>query len=428
MENIGLLVKQARLQKQMKQLSLAKGICSVSYLSKLENSQITPSEEILSSLLQRLDLSISEVNFEEELYFLHMVKAVYKNSILERNKEIVSTDINELESKNIIFKNQIYSFDFLLMLMRLHLITERDLSRVESLMEYIEINKMKLTQHQKYVFHINKALLSFSKEEYTYAVEFIEQALKFHQTIALEKWELADLYNVAAICYLTMNYNYSAIEFAQKSLSIYRDLLIYKRTIDCHITIGISYKRNYKYPESEEHFKAAQMLIADRGLHKFEGIISQNLGTLYSVQQDSEKAISYFLQSLETQKTNEGYILTILSIVQEYSKMNDSEKVVTWSEKGIELQANDRKNNETYAFHFKIFKAKYENDEQFSVLLTKAIKFFESKRDYRHVNKYSQLLGEFYYDNKKLKKASLYYRKANNAQLLSRKLNDWEDL
>ena len=42
----------------MKQSVLARGICSVSYLSKIENNLTTPSEEVLEMIFQRLDIEV----------------------------------------------------------------------------------------------------------------------------------------------------------------------------------------------------------------------------------------------------------------------------------------------------------------------------------------------------------------------------------
>ena len=59
----GLLIRQARLGRDWSQAGLCKGICTVSYLSKIESGRAEPSEEILRLLLARLNL---ETNREVE--------------------------------------------------------------------------------------------------------------------------------------------------------------------------------------------------------------------------------------------------------------------------------------------------------------------------------------------------------------------------
>ncbi len=65
---IGSIIKKNRLDQNMSQESLCKGICAVSYLSKIENDQAHPSHEILAMLLDRLGIPFPETLGEIESY------------------------------------------------------------------------------------------------------------------------------------------------------------------------------------------------------------------------------------------------------------------------------------------------------------------------------------------------------------------------
>ena len=52
----GYLIYRNRIQLNWSQAGLCKGICTVSYLSKIETGKAVPSEEILQLLMDRLDL------------------------------------------------------------------------------------------------------------------------------------------------------------------------------------------------------------------------------------------------------------------------------------------------------------------------------------------------------------------------------------
>ena len=427
MKNIGLILRQARLQQNIKQVNLAKGICSVSYLSKIENNQIQPNQEIVSELLKKLSMTINEVSYEEELSFLENTQKLYKEAVLYRNKKI-ENEVRDIEHKKIIFNDQSNSLSHLLMLSRIYITKGNELTKVQSVLDYIELQEVCLSNYQRCLLNISKCLNAFYQEQYPAAVEYIEMALEFHHTIMMEDWEKADLYNVLAICYLMNNYNYSAIEFARKALNIYRELVISNRVIDCYINLGIGYKRNFKYKESEESYQVAYLLLKDRELFELEGILTQNLGTLFAVQGDSEKSIAHFKKSLESNKTTEGYLITIFSIVKEYSKLKDHENVLKWCKKGLNLQEIDCKQNYSYYYHFMIFKMIHEESHNLTTVLVKAIKYFESKEDYRHVQKYATLLAKHYFEVRKMKRAGIYFLLANQALLTDRKLLKWEDL
>lgn len=56
----GFLIYRTRLQRSWNQAGLCKGICTVSYLSKIETGKTEPSEEILQQLMARLELKIDK--------------------------------------------------------------------------------------------------------------------------------------------------------------------------------------------------------------------------------------------------------------------------------------------------------------------------------------------------------------------------------
>ena len=61
----GLIIYRTRIQKNWSQAGLCKGICTVSYLSKIETGKAEPSEEILQLLLDRLGLKINKSTEQE---------------------------------------------------------------------------------------------------------------------------------------------------------------------------------------------------------------------------------------------------------------------------------------------------------------------------------------------------------------------------
>lgn len=56
----GYIIYRERLRRNWSQAGLCKGICTVSYLSKIESGKAEPSEEIVRLLLDRLDLEIDQ--------------------------------------------------------------------------------------------------------------------------------------------------------------------------------------------------------------------------------------------------------------------------------------------------------------------------------------------------------------------------------
>ena len=69
-ELIGALIRRERIRRHYSQSGLCRGICAVSYLSKIELGQTEASKEIIKLLFERLGLS-----YETDEVFLKQAKA-----------------------------------------------------------------------------------------------------------------------------------------------------------------------------------------------------------------------------------------------------------------------------------------------------------------------------------------------------------------
>ena len=78
---VGHLIRAERIRQKMKQVVLARGICTPSYLSKIEQNQIAPSEEIAILLFNKLNMdidTIQEKDYKSEAEFETFIKDTYK--------------------------------------------------------------------------------------------------------------------------------------------------------------------------------------------------------------------------------------------------------------------------------------------------------------------------------------------------------------
>lgn len=84
--NYGNLIRVERLRKNMKQSVLARGICSISYLSKIENNQTSASEEVLELLFERLEIEVPlyhDFSYQSEKV-IKEIREILKEAILTR--------------------------------------------------------------------------------------------------------------------------------------------------------------------------------------------------------------------------------------------------------------------------------------------------------------------------------------------------------
>jgi tetratricopeptide (TPR) repeat protein len=296
-------------------------------------------------------------------------------------------------------------------------------------MNALEQMQEKFDDRQKFIFNNNCGLYYYLLNDYKISLKHFEIALESVTNFNLEEWELADFYHAISMAYLSNNHLLNTIEYSTKSLNYYKDNLIFARAIDCYIVTGVAQMMTSKFKSAEECFLLTKKLAKDIRLNKYEGIITQNLGALYSLQGNCDKAIEYFIESLDYWHDTEGHLITIFSIVKEYSKKKNIEKVIEWCDKGLALiENNSMEKHMSFFYHFNIYKVKNDMDLSFEQIFILAIQHFESVKDFRYANKYSILLGNIYSENRKYKSSALTYQKAVLYQFQLKSINTLEEL
>ncbi|WP_298469973.1 helix-turn-helix domain-containing protein [uncultured Psychrobacillus sp.] len=433
--SIGLIIKQERLNRNIKQTVLAKGICSTSYLSKIESNSTIPSEDVAQPLLKRLNLMLEEIPLEEENKVIEDLYALYKSAILSRDQEMVRERLQQYTSRKINFTNLKNFYSYNLYMFRLMLIINEEVLQIYPIYQVLIKMEADFDDKQRFLLNLNLGIYNYLIAEYCTALEKLEDALKLVNYSSFEEWELADFHNVISLSYFKCNEYFNAINHSSKSLKYYKDNLLFERAIDSYIVTGMAYKNMKNYQEAEKNYNLAKKLAMDYKLTQYKGMLYQNLGSLQAIQENHEKAIEYYTLSLsykEGPQQVEGYMITTLSIVKEYSKQNDHKRVLSWCEAGFnkmdEASIQQRSNIKSYIHHLHIYQALHNNSEEFEAIVKKGINYFEKVHDDRHVQKYSILLADYYYRNSRFKAANLYYQKANEILFRKKSITKWEDL
>ena len=80
--HIGEKIRQLRNYSQLSQIDLVDGICSVPYLSKIENGKIKPSQKVLGQICKRLNIDIMILNMDNAT-MIHKYFDKIKNKVPE---------------------------------------------------------------------------------------------------------------------------------------------------------------------------------------------------------------------------------------------------------------------------------------------------------------------------------------------------------
>lgn len=429
---IGHLIRAERVRQDMKQIVLAKGICTPSYLSKIERNQIEPSEDITEMLMERLGMDPGKLqkNDEEmEREFEKMLLKTHREVITARDVAFAKERLEYLEQNLPMFENDSLHFTYSLITFRFNMTVRFDSEKLKQEIDLLEESIDNFDAYQLYLFHLNKGLFCYNTGNVKMAIHYYELILHKLESLPLGEWEKAEFNYIIAVFYMADGHTFNSINHARYALNFFREQLLMSRVLECYILIGISYKRSHKSQEAMEAYSKAMQISEEFNLHSEKGIIYHNLGTLNSSMGNSGQAIEYYKKSIDHKIDLSEKLITILCLIAEYSKMNNKNLVSDWADKGIALFHQLEDENEiSYYHHFNFYKSLHSEQGLSVEIAEAAIQYFKTIEDFRYIHKYCIALAEWYYNNRKYKLSSIYYKEANRYGYIYRKVEKWEDI
>lgn len=427
----GYLIKKERINKKMKQIWLAKGICSVSYLSKIENGQTSASLEILSLLAEKLEIVTESFDPNTEHSFINSLSISYKEYLTQRNSEGIQVFVNT-KDKKFVFNCMSNRNTYNQLLIRFLLINNEDRSTIRRELEFSNLMLSRYSNKAKYLYYINICLYRYLESDYQSAFEYILKIEYKMKELNLEPWEKADFDYIASLCYGKMSLFNQTIDLAGQSLKYFADNIYLTRALDCHIILGNSYKNLLDYKSSEKHLMFALDITNKLNKYEYLGMIYHNLALLHSRMGFSQSAIEKFKKSLEF-KRDEGhksYLLTLYTLVKELYKRSNYVEAREFCRQGT-LLINEWEKNESYreyTFHFNIYSNQIDKNEDMENTLISAIEFFGKVNDNWNITKYTLALAVHYKSIGQYKKSALNYNKFVQVQLEKKSIKSWEEL
>ncbi len=157
LEKIGKQVFYKRLQQKMTQEELCQGICSVSYLSKIENGKIEASEEILQLLCTRLEIAVTDLR---DVRRCEGKLDEWLNALVHLDKQQVERIYEELQGE----MKHVLDFEIInyyKLLYTRYLIMKRDFPAVEKELESLKKMYKKYSPFQKLLYTYSKRVILF---------------------------------------------------------------------------------------------------------------------------------------------------------------------------------------------------------------------------------------------------------------------------
>ncbi|WP_257351817.1 tetratricopeptide repeat protein [Pseudalkalibacillus decolorationis] len=409
---IGQRIRYYRKTKGLTQEELAKGICSVSYLSKIENGDAKSSDDVIELLCERLGISPEEKQLDVNLLGMlnewNYLMVVRKYDEAELAHKKIKEYLPFVEDPSLLTRYDLF-------LVRYHLLNS-DIKSANIIME--KIGKLHETQYDSsihfYIYFI-KGLYQYYLKNYSEALYGYEKAESHLQQTPLNQVEVGVFYYSIALSHSYLFHSTSVMTYGYKALEIFDKEYHFSRSSDCQILLGISNRRIKNYSQSEYHFNQALKFAESFNDNRSLGMIYHNIGFVYSNKGQPESAIQYYLKSVKIKEKNDvtNIYITYYLIAKEYVNLGKFELSSEWLQKVLEQLKHDK--NEEYSIHAKILKYRIKKfyNKEFEIYLKKiAIPYFQEKNISELVSEYSALLADYYYDNSQYKNSSEYLKLA----------------
>lgn len=409
--NFGNLIKVERMRKNMKQSVLARGICSISYLSKIENNQTTPSDEVLELIFERLELDVPlYYDFSEKIdQTKKEIRDTLKEALLSRQEEKYFKQIEKFKTNPVVLQSKELYVTLLITLARFGITPG---GNVQYLIEVGWI-KDQLSSDDRLRYDLIQCIYMFlyqSADRET-TVNLLEKVGKDMMNSGLPDWEKADIRYVMGALYHRFTDYSQAIDYVKPALEYFQENFCLERIIESHMIIGLSFKRRKRYTIALEHYEKAAKVADKANLNDYYGMLYNNMGDIYFLIGDQEKAQKYFLDSFNVKEGAKSKLYSVMSLLEVSVAQNNIEGIMEWLAVGYELKGHKDELIE-FDYHFDIYVSKYKKFNQNELInsLKKAVDYFEAYDEY-YTHKYALWLSRELRNTGKYKLATEYYEK-----------------
>ncbi|MGM9949621.1 MAG: helix-turn-helix domain-containing protein [Lysinibacillus sp.] len=403
---IGSLIKYYRTKLGMTQNSVAMGICSIPHLSKIENNNKEGNSETIRLLLERLNISIHDVEKSEQ-NIIGLLNDLQKHINYIEEEKVKETMERLKEYEEIIgFTEFIYLYE--LYKLRYYVFV-KEYKLAENQLRWLNAHRQNFSQREMYLYSYYYGLVLITKGKYEEAARELTQILQIHPELgALE----GEFYYHFALIKGRLEEPGQAIIYGRKALHFYKNQFNFKRILYTLMSLALNYSREKVFHEAieiYEHLLRNMELLQQRELIPE---IYHNLGDLYQMKGEYEDALIYFEKSALLMSRNSDHYMLCL-----YNLGITQFRVEQWEEsrKTFTMLKEEAKNKKKLSFNlfatFYLYLLGGEKKKAMDFLEGRLLPFTAGKEDLKEMHQhFSYLLGEYYRQEKEFEKAMQFIK------------------
>ena len=427
---VGERLRQIRIHKGFTQSELVEGICSVTYISRIEGGKAKPSERFIGEVAVRLGVPrslILEPDSDRDVLEINRVYGAFA-----KGEPLPDSDLSFLEMTA--FENhppevfyQIYA-----MLIGHFNRTALHSSRTEELVrrsENLLPEEPEDGQQAAAVKYFREAgRFYYSKQQYEKAYQY-EQLIEKHLPENCRTADRARNYYNLALVRTQIDEDSDlemAIHYGEKALGLYRMIENKKGVADCLTSLAIMAHRMEDYDKAlsclDQLDEEALSYLADLDIEtdgkaslSKQAVIDYNYGRIHQKTGRPEKALCYFEKSLDAdlKAGNEHHTTSVLTRLAElYASWKDWEKTQHYLEQAYAVtERHDLPNSQVLLLHQQAGLHKVKGDEPaYEKEMQKAVQLAMDWKYTADLKEISTELADHYYGVRAYKMAAKYYR------------------
>ncbi|RPF57053.1 helix-turn-helix transcriptional regulator [Aquisalibacillus elongatus] len=412
--DLGSIIQFYRTKQGLTQKDLANGVCSVSYLSKIESGALVPKSDTIELLFNRLNMDYEKLTSYDEQTIQRQIDQLYKQitfDYLEQAKEIVDelndiiTPFHEIHTQNYF---ELMHFYYLIKTnpTEKFKVNFQDLLRLET-----EFTERKLFYFYKIVgFYYNCHLNAKQANHYFHLAKDI-----------LEDHNLRDpeIYYLLALSYMGMNKPIYSNYYVGIALEQYANDLLYRKVTDCYHLFGINYLNLEAYDISKSYFNQVLKSKPMGDSPKVRSRATHNLAILYYRQGDLDYALELLFEALNNHDYLYDTAHTTLIIAKVFIEQGKHDKAQEYVTKGEELLQGTNFTKVRHRFYILKHQLQKRTHEQDFIdrCVNVILPHYKTIGENGLMKELLQLLAEVYTEKEEYLKAIDYYKQLNELKI-----------
>ncbi|MBB4826449.1 tetratricopeptide (TPR) repeat protein [Sporosarcina luteola] len=405
---IGSKIKYFRTRSNLTQKDLALGVCATSYLSKIENEIVEPSDEMLALFCSKLGLETTAFKLEVDvLHYLQLnaldlhraIRNGNNDNAIELYDDIIGNSQSIIDPAVQVFK--------VLFGLRIALMKK---DREEALRLYEETAKL-----QEYVPEMMKLYYSRYCGLFHYMYGSLKKSLHLYkeaEKLVLQS-EIEDVYYQLALVYHLLGDYSMSTYYEEKALELFARKMDYEQCVSCQLLLGINNRKMGNLEQAKEIYLSILEKVAPLHNREVCAKVYHNLGVVYSDEGKSKEAIMAFEKSLRFRDCDHARMKTYYTISKECLHIGNDINAAKYQEVGSMIAEKEK--DEEHIIKFQVLKYKVEKREREPIfedyISTVALPYFEERSNQRMIKEYMNEMVMYYENSRQYKSALMYLKK-----------------